>query len=594
MNRVHPHSVICIAGFLLGLPFISSGQGGTSAFVRDRASDEALAEMKQCAAGRKGYVVWESRRPSGSPALKYRIWKRNLDGSGLAMISGRPHVGGYSHLGPKISPDGRYVVFAGIRWKGGQDKQARTILGADYVAGPWDAWVVEIDPDTLKGGKPRELTELRGRVGGAGEDHFFEWKDAATIYVYIKERSAVHEVDVRTGRIGKLAARVHSEKIVSSGGKYIFRSQGGGAGYAPIVIGKDGKPTEGPFFKTGGCQSNISSDDTLFLWASRPGQISSLDLRNNHRRVLTLVEQTIPANYNYMYFPAIAQDMSYIAVGGGDEHSHSYADYEIFLVHWGRDKHRPLSAPVRYTFNDRAAYPGADPKAGHALDRWPSVWAHNPDFVKAAPALKVTMASNEADDAGARNLLADLEKIVAAFENPAGAEANCDDPAFAAANDSGIHAFLAGFAALQDQYPNSRAMLDARSLALRYAVPVPPVQVASEKVLAKIRATVVRTSPVPKVKDIAPYTEALVCAEYEVNKVLSGEMSGDSLFAYKVAMSDGKILPAGKFKKGDTVTLDLGTWEDQHHYHSHPLSDDISDLDVEPYFVLRAIVTTHE
>ena len=51
-------------------------------------------------------------------------------------------------------------------------------------------------------------------------------------------------------------------------------------------------------------------------------------------------------------------------------------------------------------------------------------------------------------------------------------------------------------------------------------------------------------------------------------------------------MREGKKLPAGKYKKGETVTLDLGSWEDQIHYHSHPVSDDISDLDAKLYFVL--------
>lgn len=498
------------------------GEGGTDpkglgeAVALDRATPEGMRAMKRCAAGRKGYVVWESRRPSGTEILKYRIWKRNLDGTGLAMISGYAERGGYSHIAPRVSPDGRYVVFAGKAWNGYKDKRVRNLHGGEYAASPFDAWIVEMDPETLQPVGVRELTDLRGRVGGAGEDHVFEWKDAETLYVPLLKQSAVYEVNARTGDIGRKVVSIRGEKTVGPGGAYVLCAQGGGAGYAPIERDEQGNARVGRFRKLGGCQANISVDNDLVLWVRRPGNLSVLDLDTGKSRNMRKVRDALPRPHNYIYFPALVRDMSYIVLAGGDEHSHAYADYEIFLVPWDKEANTSMGPPVRYTFNDRNAYKGVDRQAGHVMDRWPHAWVYNPRF--------------------------------SSVRMPA-------DPTSGVRGDG--------------------------------AAP----KVGADAVTATVVATIARRSTPLEVAEVAPYTEALVCTEYEVEKVVDGTFEKGRILTVQLAMSDGKQLAPATFREGDTYRLTLGGWEAQPHYHSHPMAQDILDLgnlDAELYFIFEA------
>ncbi|MFW6457000.1 MAG: TolB family protein [Planctomycetota bacterium] len=652
--------------------------------------------MRDLADGRKGYVVWESRRPSGTDTLKYRIWKRNLDGTGLEMISGQPDRADYSHIGPRISPDGRYVVFAGKKWNGYKDDRVQTLHGGEYAAGPFDAWIVEMDPESLEPRRVRELIELRGRVGTAGEDHIFEWKDAETLYVPLQEESAVYEVNARTGKIGRKVVETNGEMTVSPGGEYVLCAQGNGAGYARIKHDEQGIPRVGEFKELGGCQTNISFDNDFILWANRPGRIALMDLRNKKRHDLKGIKEALPESHDYIYFPAISRDMSVLAFGGGDEHNHAYADYEIFLVPWDKEANERSGPPVRYTFNDRDDYPDADPKAGHVMDRWPDVWVYNPRFAetnkaeaartsdpledvesdllaetidqfddngslqpfyrdlkeyrddsdnpkKAREAKRIlkhlndwadqTLASareaetgnaiealelyrtvrdryeglspgNTAqkridelkqDDDFSRELeawskLEKLREVADGFQVPDGAEASCEDPAFDSENSSRIKRFKKILSRMEKDYPNTRGMLEARSLARRYQVPMPDAETDGD-VKATVVATVTRTSEQLQVEDVEPYTEALICTEYEVKEVISGECKKDRILAVQLAMSDGEELPPAEFEEGDTYRLELGNWEDQSHYHSHPIAQDIVDFDnpdEEMYFIFES------
>ena len=52
----------------------------------------------------RGFVVWESNRTG-----RWRIWYRDLDGSGLRQLS--PEEEGRDHFAPHISPDGTHLVY---------------------------------------------------------------------------------------------------------------------------------------------------------------------------------------------------------------------------------------------------------------------------------------------------------------------------------------------------------------------------------------------------------------------------------------------------------------------------------------------------
>ena len=404
----------------IGLATVFNGRQratwGAGFQVVDRAGGPAARQMREFAAGRKGFIVWESRRPSGTYELKYRIWKRNLDGSGLAMISGRPSSAGYSHLGPRISPSGRRVVFAGKAWDlRGEVPSHRLLFGGAYIAPPYDAWLVDVDRDTLTAGPPRELLCLRGLLGTAGQDRFFEWKDDRTVYVNIPSQKGVFEVDVIEDRIGrKVLSGVHGQRLLSAGGRYVFCAAPGGAGFYRI----DRDPPE-PVFRQRtllqGCQPVMSSQDDFLIWMRAPGHVGVFDLKADRTlssdgragRDLGLgqvIRRGHPP-YHHCYFPAMSRDRSIVVCGAsrfprgvGPErrwlrHSHKGADYEIFAFHFDPKTLTAVGPAVRYSYNEHSAYPDIvadhDPDAalrlGHALDRWPDVWVENRAFETRRP-----------------------------------------------------------------------------------------------------------------------------------------------------------------------------------------------------------------
>ncbi|MFH1730048.1 MAG: hypothetical protein ABIF82_00175 [Planctomycetota bacterium] len=376
---------------------------GTEFLTGDRATPADVARMKAFARGRTGFVVWESRRPSGTRQLKYRIWKRNLDGSRLAMVSGAPFTDGYAHLGPRISPDGRFVIFAGRSWSSDRgDPDADVLYAGAYVAPPFDAWVVEIDPVSLDAGAPRELAAVRGLLGSAGQDRFFEWKDSRTVYVNIPSQRGIFELDVVSGVIGaKVVRDVDACTLLSPGGTSLFRASPGG-----VVIQRLDRAgpvaTPGPGMELPGCQAVVTAGDEFALWMRTSGKVAVLDLAgaDGHERggILPLRRMIRDAHepYHHCYFPNLSRDRRMLVLGASRfppsvcgamsnknwlRHSHRGADYEIFLAEFDPETLLPVGPTARYSFNDHSMYPelltaGADDdlQQGHVLDRFPDVW----------------------------------------------------------------------------------------------------------------------------------------------------------------------------------------------------------------------------
>ena len=595
--------------------------------------------MQAFAGGRRGYVVWESRRPSGTCELKYRVWKRNLDGAGLAMISGEARRAGYAHLGPRISPDGRFVVFAGRTWSSdGPDLGVDTLYGGTYVAGPFDAWVVEVDPATLEAREPRELVALRGLVGTAGQDRFFAWKDGRTILVYIPAQKGMFEVDVITGEIGaKVAGRIEGAYATGARARWLFSAM---PGHVELVALREGElgPVPGERRALPGCQA-VLSDGEVLAWMRTSCRIGLLDLRGKPGPAGLGEGRTIDARravrdahepYHYCYFPAVSGGRSILAFGasrfppsitgrGGplwSRHCQKSADYEIFLLALDPDGLEPVGAPVRYSFNDHRSYPSlmvagvseGDLRRGHVLDRCPDAWVE-----AGASGDGESGGAGVRPEASAVDAARGLESV-----NPPAALARYDELArrggrlgraaterAQALRSSAAfrrelaaweilermwppgtpHAVVrAGYMELRATYGDTRAMLEARALVQRLGVPVPEETAASRRIVAVIDAVAIRVS-VPKTReDIHPYTQALLTAEFQVRGIVRGALPDRTCIVVLRSMDDGVGLPAASLKPGDQCRLRLALWDEQRHLHSLQIADDILELDATYYF----------
>jgi hypothetical protein len=639
--------------------------------VADRAGDGDVAKMGTFAQGRTGYVVWESRRPTGTRELKYRIWKRNLDGTGLTMVSGQRFRSGYAHLGPRISPDGRFVIYAGRRWDSeNADRETEVLFDGAYAAGPFDAWLVEIDPDTLRAGRPRELTSLRGILGTAGSDRFFAWKDCRTVYVNVPGQNGIFEVDVVAGRIGaRVVEDVNGDFLLSPSGKWLFRASPGGVAVVDLVAGltaqKPGKARALP-----GCQAVMTCPDDVLVWMQVPGKVGMLDLQGSGANSVEPGAARSPGlrdalrdaygPYHYAYFPSLSRAGNVLAFGASRfppsicgetsyqpwlRHSHKAADYEIFLVSLNPETGAPVGEPVRYSFNDHSMYPEllrsevtqGELRRGHVLDRFPDVWVRDAasDPVDARPSIaegsgpQATLARAKAlETVEPKNALALYEQLAKELSGtPTGqaaaarAAALQSDPRFldelqawevlermrkyesimratlggvkglrrnaqvAAACRGEIARIRAGYAELLSRRSTTRAMLEARQMVRRWEIDVPRETPASRKVVAVVEAVCVRASKPKTRKEIHPYTQAFMTAEFDVRTTSTGGLEERRFVAVLMSMNGGRDLPPASLKPGAVRQLRLGAWADQKHLHSHKLADDIIELDAPYYFV---------
>ena len=147
------------------------------------------------------------------------------------------------------------------------------------------------------------------------------------------------------------------------------------------------------------------------------------------------------------------------------------------------------------------------------------------------------------------------------------------------------------FKTLQKKYPDTRAMLETRSFVLRYAIDVPQLQAISLEVFAEVTAIITRISKPRTVDEVRPYTETFICTEYELKNTLTGKFRERTFFAVEMAMQDAKTLKAASYKIGDLIKVKLGSWEEQKHLHTLPLSDaflDDPDIDKTRYFVFKS------
>jgi len=609
----------------------------------DRAGPTARAEMRAFAAGRVGYVVWESRRPSGTRQLKYRIWKRNLDGSGLTMISGQESQPGYAHLGPRISPDGRFVVFAGRRWNSeSASSEADVIYGGAYVAGPFDVWVIEIDPSTLKAGVPRELLSLRGLVGTAGQDRFFVWKDARTLCVSIPAHKGIFEVDVVSDRIGvKVVHDVEGRQLLAPSGRWLFSASPGAVALTDLTDGPHGR-APGETRRFPGCQAIAAGRGEALVWVREPGKLAALDLRvpsaaadlaDGKPLSLTRAVRDKHGPYHYCYFPALGRGRNVLAFGASRfppslcgetfrpwlRHSHKSADYEIFLAAVDPKTLAVVGDAVRYSFNDHSAYPWLvrrdipeeELRRGQVLDRFPDVWIRESgDAAVRAPDRTPLEQARDLETVNPKAAVAAYERLAKesgdeAARRSAGARARDlrNDPRFrrelaaweilervrraaASGGRPALRTIRAGYAGLKASYPDTRAMLEARGVVHRLGVAVPRETAASREVVAVVDAVAANVSKPKTLREIYPYTQALMAVEFEVRKVRSGDVGSRAIVVVMRAMADGKPLPAASLRSGAVRRLRLARWEAQKHLEGLPLADDVLDLDATYYFAL--------
>lgn len=293
---------------------------------------------KRLAARGKGFVVWESIR-TGS----YRIWYRNLDGSGLRQVS--PDEKGRWHYAAHISPDGKRLV---------------------YISYPPDYWQDGFQPNRPGVKNPMYIIN----VDGTGNRLLLK-----SIHTYQEHRAAVwlnnreiicidgdgftQQLNVDTGKSFPLTKTGDKEfgwlinptkTHATSRSIWLTFSR-----YDP----KTKTVTKGKVF--GGCQPYFARDGIWGIYVGGSGGPLMRVLLSTQKatQIVRHNDPRMPANRHYMYFPMLSANQRLFAFGAAPKRTWDRApgsDFDIFVAPCNPKTLELLDKPARYSFtkgNDR-------------------------------------------------------------------------------------------------------------------------------------------------------------------------------------------------------------------------------------------------
>lgn len=318
-------SMTLLGGLLAsGLAWSPSGAAGEPD-AASRAAWQKLADSGE------GFVVWESNRTG-----HWRLWRRELDGSGLRQIS--PEEQGREHYCPHLSPDGSRLVY--LSYPAGTDT---------YDHRPPQGGVLYLLNSA--GGPPKQLAPA---ARAYFEDRGAVWLDNDRL-AYIDGEGYSVALDLSSGKSSRLTGKGHPD-----------------AGYlvnATKTHATTGVPTFSIFDAEkrsivdqqaqGGCQPYFTHDGRFGFWmGGAGGPINRIDLRTRQvAPIIAAADPRMPKERSYLYFPMVSRDGRYFTFAASpNQHDHFASDYDVFVARLDPEKLEIIDRPVRYTFdakNDR-------------------------------------------------------------------------------------------------------------------------------------------------------------------------------------------------------------------------------------------------
>lgn len=319
---------LSIAAVVIILPHARSEAGEP-----DAATREAWRSMSQLG---RGFVIWESNRTG-----HWRLWRRELDGSGLRQIS--PEEEGREHYCPHLSPDGTRLVY--LSYPTGQDT---------YDHRPGQGMPLYLLPSD--GGQPKLLTPL---ARDYYEDRAAVWLDNDRL-AYIDGGGFSCELDLRSGKNTRLTTAGNTGGNWGQSGYLVNATKTHATGGQPTFsLFEAAKSAVVPQNALGGCQPYFTHDGRWGFWmGGAGGPISRIDLQT--RQVSTMLaanDPQMPKERAYLYFPMVSRDGRFFAFAASpNQHDHFKSDYDIFVARLDPERLEVIERPVRYSFdqnNDR-------------------------------------------------------------------------------------------------------------------------------------------------------------------------------------------------------------------------------------------------
>jgi hypothetical protein len=294
----------------------------------------------------RGFLVWESNR-SG----RWRIWYRNLDGSGLRQLS--PDEEGRDHFAPHISPDGTQLVY--LSYPIDRNAYRKIPKGVS----------VPLHLLHIEDGSDRVLVPSARSYKG---DRAVVWLGNHEL-VYIDGRGVTRQLEVASGEERQLTEEAHPKF------GYLINSTLTHAtmGQPPSFSVYDRERRSIALRRAeDGCQPYFSHDGRWGYWIERNGgPVRRVDLLTGAAgNIIDRGDRRMPESREYIYYPMLSSGQRLLAFGasrGGEEHDHFKSDYDVFVARVDPLSLDLVDDPVRYTFD-----PGTD--------RYPDVFLAGMEF----------------------------------------------------------------------------------------------------------------------------------------------------------------------------------------------------------------------
>jgi|GEM_PF-534086 len=316
--------------------------GGAAADID--SPDHWSAAQRELARLGEGQLVWESRRTG-----QWRIWTMRLDGGGLKQLS--PDEAGRDHYCPKLSPDGKRLVYLSLSDEAQKDNQdrPRDVGGQLHLIG-------------ADGGDNRVLVEKAQKYNGW--DRAVTWFDNQRL-AYIDGEGNTWRLDITSGK---------QEPLIKGGQCWLPNTRLTHAvwSFNTFSLLNAERQTVTPMPHLGGCQPYFTHDGNWGFWVRAPGgPIYKMHLAT--RAIAPLFDRSLlPPHRNYCYFPMVSCDQRLLAFAAadmdklvGEYGGYVNSDYEIFLLKLEPSTLEPTGKPVRYTFEKHC-------------DRFPDVFQAEP------------------------------------------------------------------------------------------------------------------------------------------------------------------------------------------------------------------------
>jgi hypothetical protein len=281
-----------------------------------------------------GFLVWSSNRSGNHDLYLYSLPEGNIK-----QLTTHPH----SEYYPRISPDGKQVVFARSHepWVSQRNIYA------------WGIWLLD-----LESGRERLLARDGNVPTWSANGKHVYFQRYGNEVVKLDVRTKKEQIVFKSGESVQVPPKtvLETPAISSRGGRLAVTLRN--TMRATAIVEKDGVVT-----KIGeGCQLNWGPKDTYLYTIDHGGKMQNAIFKIDPQTLKAQKWFDSPGPFSHEYFPKVDNTgdvLVYGASAGG--HQHDTADYEIFLWAIGQ----PASQAVRITHHT-------------GNDCWPDIYLHRP------------------------------------------------------------------------------------------------------------------------------------------------------------------------------------------------------------------------